>query len=220
MVLNGFLTTQGMPPHVLFDPHRPSESIANLLDFIAREHLHTKMATIVYVKPAVTYVKDLVKLGRNRGLLQKFNSTELSDRLTDTVNLEVSARRVDSFTKNLQIRHVLAKLLSFSRLLSQYWKCTGHIVLHRNHHSAINTYCVRWIHTIQKINRVWLASKPALPSLVVWQPPGLLATKAEHHSGPYSVSYPSHTIARYESKGLNLGLLRIFIRFFHVCFLL
>lgn len=90
MMLNGFLTTQGMPKHTLFDPQRPSESISNLLDFIAREHLHTKMSTIVYVKPAVTYVKDLVKLGKARGLLQKFNSTELSDRLTDTVNLEVS----------------------------------------------------------------------------------------------------------------------------------
>lgn len=89
-MLNGFLTTQGMPARTLFDPHRPSESIANLLDFIAREHLHTKLSTIVYVKPAVTYVKDLVKLGKARGLLQKFNSTELSDRLTDTVNLEVN----------------------------------------------------------------------------------------------------------------------------------
>lgn len=86
---NGFLTAQGVPPHALFDPHRPSESLANLFDFIAREHLHTKISTIVYVKPAVTYVKDLVKLGKARGLLQKFNATELSDKLTDTVNLEV-----------------------------------------------------------------------------------------------------------------------------------
>lgn len=88
-MFNGFLTAQSIPPHALFDPHRPSESLANLLDFIAREHLHTKLSTIVYVKPAVTYVKDLVKLGKARGLLQKFNATELSDKLTDTVNLEV-----------------------------------------------------------------------------------------------------------------------------------
>lgn len=89
LMLNGFLTAQGIPPHALFDPHRPSESLAKLFDFIAREHLHTKISTIVYVKPAVTYVKDLVKLGKARGLLQKFNATELSDKLTDTVNLEV-----------------------------------------------------------------------------------------------------------------------------------
>lgn len=90
LMVNGFLTAQGIPPHSLFDPHRPSESLANLFDFIAREHLHTKLSTIVYVKPAVSYVKDLVKLGKARGLLQKFNATELSDKLTDTVNLEVS----------------------------------------------------------------------------------------------------------------------------------
>ncbi|XP_055321774.1 uncharacterized protein LOC129577939 [Sitodiplosis mosellana] len=89
LMINGFLTAQGIPPHALFDPHRPSESLANLFDFIAREHLHTKISTIVYVKPAVTYVRDLVKLGKARGLLQKFNATELSDKLTDTVNLEV-----------------------------------------------------------------------------------------------------------------------------------
>lgn len=88
-MFNGFLTAQGIPPQALFDPHRPSESLANLLDFISREHLHTKISTIVYVKPAVTYVKDLVKLGKARGVLQKFNATELSDKLTDTVNLEV-----------------------------------------------------------------------------------------------------------------------------------
>lgn len=88
-MFNGFLTAQGIPSHALFDPHRPSESLANLFDFIGREYLHTKISTIVYVKPAVTYVKDLVKLGKARGLLQKFNATELSDKLTDTVNLEV-----------------------------------------------------------------------------------------------------------------------------------
>lgn len=89
-MFNGFLTAQGIPPHALFDPHRPSDSLANLFDFVAREHLQTKLSTIVYVKPAVAYVKDLVKLGKARGLLQKFNATELSDKLTDAVNLEVS----------------------------------------------------------------------------------------------------------------------------------
>lgn len=90
LMFNGFLKSQGFPQNVLFDPQRPSETISNLLDYIARQHLHTKLSTIVYVKPAVSYVKDLFKLGKARGLLQKFNATELSDKLTDTVNLEVS----------------------------------------------------------------------------------------------------------------------------------
>lgn len=88
-MLNGFLKSQGAPKQALFDSQRPSETISNLLDYIARKHLNTKLSTIVYVKPAVSYVKDLFKLGKARGLLQKFNATELSDKLTDTVNLEV-----------------------------------------------------------------------------------------------------------------------------------
>lgn len=89
MMLNGFLQSQGIPKHALIDPHRPSETISNLVDHIARQYLHTKLSSVTYVKPAVSYVKDLFKLGKARGLLQKFNATELSDKLTDTVNLEV-----------------------------------------------------------------------------------------------------------------------------------
>lgn len=89
LMFNGFLKSQGFPQNALFDPQRPSETISNLLDYIARHHLHTKLSTIVYVKPAVSYVKDIFKLGKARGVLQKFNATELSDKLTDTVNLEV-----------------------------------------------------------------------------------------------------------------------------------
>lgn len=94
-MFNSFLKSQGIPKNALFDPQRPSETISNLLDYIARTHLHTKLSTIDYVKPAVTYVKDIFKLGKARGLLQKFNATELSDKLTDTVNLEV--RDIPSF---------------------------------------------------------------------------------------------------------------------------
>lgn len=89
MMLNGFLQSQGIPKHAQFDPHRPSETVSHLVDHMARQHLHTKISSIVYVKPAVGYVRDLFRLGKARGLLQKFNATELSDKLTDTVNLEV-----------------------------------------------------------------------------------------------------------------------------------
>lgn len=88
-MFNGFLQSQGIPKHALFDPTRPSETLSNLVDHVSRQHLNTKIASITYVKPAVNYMKDLFKLGKARGLLQKFNATELSDKLTDTVNLEV-----------------------------------------------------------------------------------------------------------------------------------
>lgn len=90
VMINGFLQSQGIPKHALFDPQRPSETIANLVDHIALEYLQTKFKSLTYVKPAVNYAKDLFKLGKARGLLQKFNATELSDKLTDTFNLEVN----------------------------------------------------------------------------------------------------------------------------------
>lgn len=88
-MVNGFLQAQGIPKHALFDPQRPSETIAHLVDYIAQHYMQTKFSSLTYVKPAVSYAKDLFKLGKARGLLQKFNATELSDKLTDTFNLEV-----------------------------------------------------------------------------------------------------------------------------------
>ncbi|XP_055376528.1 ras guanine nucleotide exchange factor L [Condylostylus longicornis] len=89
IMLNGFLKSQGYPKTTYFDPNRPSETITSLLNHIAKTHLSIKVDTRDYVKPAVSYTKELLKLGQSRGLLQKFNSTELSDKLTDTLNLEV-----------------------------------------------------------------------------------------------------------------------------------
>ena len=97
LMLNGFLQSQGVPKQALFDPLRPSETISNLVDHVSRQHLNTKIASVTYVKPAVNYVKDLFKLGKARGLLEKFNATELSDKLTDTLNLEVNIRYLNTF---------------------------------------------------------------------------------------------------------------------------
>lgn len=89
MMTNGFLKSQGYPKTTFFDPARPSETISNLVDHIAKRHLSVKVDSRTYVKPAVSYIKELLKLGQARGLLQKFNATDLSDKLTDTLNLEV-----------------------------------------------------------------------------------------------------------------------------------
>lgn len=104
VMFNTFLKSQNAPQKALFDPQRPSETISNLLDWIARTHLNTKLSTITYVKPAVKYVKDLVKIGQARGLLQKFNATAMSDKLTDTVNLEVSFALENKYEIALIIR--------------------------------------------------------------------------------------------------------------------
>ncbi|XP_059610935.1 uncharacterized protein LOC132257868 [Phlebotomus argentipes] len=86
LMANGFLKSQNLP---LIDPSRASETLAQLIDAIAKKHLSVKISSKTYVKPAMNYVKELLKLGQARGLLQKFNATEISDKLTDTVNLEI-----------------------------------------------------------------------------------------------------------------------------------
>ncbi|KAH8293533.1 hypothetical protein KR054_001368 [Drosophila jambulina] len=88
IMFNGLLKSQGYPKQTHFDPSRPGETISNLLDHVAKHHLNVKIDSRQYVKPAVGYAKELLKLGQARGLLQ-FNATEISDKLTDTLNLEV-----------------------------------------------------------------------------------------------------------------------------------
>ncbi|XP_055854681.1 uncharacterized protein LOC129918265 [Episyrphus balteatus] len=89
LMFNGFLKSQGYPKTTFFEPSRASETISNLLDYVAKHQLNVKIESKTYVKPAVGYAKELLKLGQARVMLQKFNATELSDKLTDTLNLEV-----------------------------------------------------------------------------------------------------------------------------------
>lgn len=88
-MFNGILAMQEVPPHALFDENRPSESVANLFDFIAHKYLHRKISTIAYVKPVVTFIRDLMELGVARDLLQKLNTPKLNDKFIDVINLEV-----------------------------------------------------------------------------------------------------------------------------------
>lgn len=86
---NSFLKSQGYPDSATLDIRRPSETIASVVDHTARRQLNVKISSIDYVKPAVSYLRDLLKLGKARELLQKVNATEVSDKLTDSLNLEV-----------------------------------------------------------------------------------------------------------------------------------
>lgn len=86
---NGFLKAQGYPDSAQLDITRPSETISKVIDHTARKQLNVKISSISYVKPAVNYIRELLKLGKARELLQKFNATEISDKLADTLNLEV-----------------------------------------------------------------------------------------------------------------------------------
>lgn len=90
MMLNGFLQSQNFPKNTHFDIHKPSETISNLINHAVKKNLKVDINSMPYVKPAVSYIKDVLKLGKSREYLQKMNTTELSNKLTDTLNLEVS----------------------------------------------------------------------------------------------------------------------------------
>jgi len=90
MIFNGFVQSQGFPKNSQFDIQKPSESLSSFINHAVKKHLMVEIDAFPYVKPAVGYVKDVLKLGKSREYLQKMNTTELSNKLTDTLNLEVS----------------------------------------------------------------------------------------------------------------------------------
>ena len=89
MMLNGFLQSQGFPKNTQFDTLKPSETISNMINHAVKKNLKVEIDAMPYVKPSVGYIKDVLKLGKSREYLQKMNTTELSNKLTDTFNLEV-----------------------------------------------------------------------------------------------------------------------------------
>ncbi|CAH2059565.1 unnamed protein product, partial [Iphiclides podalirius] len=89
-VVNSFLDAQGFPSNTHFDTKRPAESLSVMINHALRRHLDVDTDVSDYVKPAIDYVKQTLKMahatsqsmaGRDRNLL--------ADRLTDTLNLEV-----------------------------------------------------------------------------------------------------------------------------------
>jgi hypothetical protein len=90
MMVNGFLQSQGFPKKALLDLQRPSETLSNLINYAVNMKLMVSIDSTPYVTPIVGYVKDVIELGKNREYLQKMNTTELSTKLTDALNLEVS----------------------------------------------------------------------------------------------------------------------------------
>ncbi|PSN58281.1 hypothetical protein C0J52_00110 [Blattella germanica] len=87
---NGFLKAQGYHKAALFDPARPSESLSHMINAIFKRQFGLKVNSAVYIKPAVAYIQEVLKLGQSKGLtLKKLNSQEIQGKLADTLNGEV-----------------------------------------------------------------------------------------------------------------------------------
>lgn len=88
--VNNFLKGQGVPKSALFDPKRPTESIAALINYFPMKYMNLKMDSMAAIKPAVEYAQELIRLAENKGFLGRaIDSTELTHKLTDTINLEI-----------------------------------------------------------------------------------------------------------------------------------
>ncbi|KAK0089191.1 hypothetical protein PV325_008503 [Microctonus aethiopoides] len=87
---NSFLKSQGFPKSTLFDPTRPAESFTRMVNAGAKRYLNANFNSAQYIKPAVAYVQDLIKLASEKGfIMSRINANELSNRLSDTINNDI-----------------------------------------------------------------------------------------------------------------------------------
>ncbi|KAG8256539.1 hypothetical protein J6590_065803 [Homalodisca vitripennis] len=87
---NGFLKAQGYSKAVMFDPTRPSESLSLLANAIFKRQFGLKVNSGVYIKPAVAYVQDVLRLGQSKGMsLSHLSSQDIENKLAETLNGEV-----------------------------------------------------------------------------------------------------------------------------------
>ncbi|XP_028127925.1 uncharacterized protein LOC114324318 isoform X2 [Diabrotica virgifera virgifera] len=87
---NSYLQKEGFPKSTQFDPKRPVETISAFVNYVGKRDFQVNIDSKEYVKPAVLYIKDILKMTEKSGTLKKFsNSNELSSKLADTINLEI-----------------------------------------------------------------------------------------------------------------------------------
>ncbi|KAL4702047.1 hypothetical protein ACJJTC_012495 [Scirpophaga incertulas] len=90
-ILNGFLDAQGLPKNIHFDMTRPETSLTKMINYILSKYMDLNTDVSEYVKPAIAYIKQTVKMAESasHNLASRSDYHALADRLTDTLNLEV-----------------------------------------------------------------------------------------------------------------------------------
>lgn len=87
---NGLLKAQGYSKAALFDPQRPSESLSMMTNAIFKRQFGLKVNSATYIKPAVSYIQEVLKLGQSKGIsLMNLNSKEIQSKLAETLNGEL-----------------------------------------------------------------------------------------------------------------------------------
>ncbi|XP_069695757.1 uncharacterized protein [Periplaneta americana] len=87
---NGFLKAQGYHKGQLFDSARPAESLSHLINAVFKRQFGLKVNSGTYIKPAVSYIQEVLKMGQSKGLtLSHLSSQEIESKLAETLNGEV-----------------------------------------------------------------------------------------------------------------------------------
>lgn len=65
-------------------------SILRLVNAVGKRHLGMKIDSSLYIKPAVSYIKELIALASEKGfIMSRVNAREISNRLSDTINNDI-----------------------------------------------------------------------------------------------------------------------------------
>lgn len=87
---NSFLNSQGFPQTTFFDASQPAESLTRIINAAATKYLDVNLDSSKYIKPAISYIQDLIKLASKQGfIMSRVNANELSSRLSNTINNDI-----------------------------------------------------------------------------------------------------------------------------------
>ncbi|CAG9859340.1 unnamed protein product [Phyllotreta striolata] len=90
LFFNSYIKSLGFPKSTHFDSSRPVETISAFVNYVGKKYFEVKINAKEHVKPAVIYITELMRLAEASGTMKSLsNSKELSDKLADTINLEV-----------------------------------------------------------------------------------------------------------------------------------
>lgn len=90
VVSNSFLKAQGYPKETLIDLNRPAESISALANAVFKKQFDLSVNSETYVRPAILYLQELFRLGRQKGLgVSKLSSEDIEQKLSETLDSEL-----------------------------------------------------------------------------------------------------------------------------------
>jgi hypothetical protein len=118
-MLNAFLQSQGFPKKAQFNIERPSETLTHIINHGSKRYLNTEFDSSLVVVPIVGWIEKVLKYGK-KDYFKGLNATEVSNSLTDTLNLEII--------------EPIAKVHRAYRFAIKHPKCDQYVICEVNSH--------------------------------------------------------------------------------------